>query len=844
MRTTIPSFVLLLALVFAAAPAHAEAPWWWASCGVTATTGVQTNDFAAATQGQVKWIASRACAVLDANLLGGAGEAVSNLVRSFQAPGANDYAAVNAGQLKAVAAPFYDRLRACGWPCVLPDGMTTNQAYPWSGAAQPPNDYAAVNIGQVKYAFSFDPFDVYMVPDFDRNGVIDASDRKQLEEKRMFRFWINDDLDVGDDATCSQDDAPAGSYTYLREDPPLSQRSPNCEDDTVNGVRDLVDFFPVLITFPIDRFPPGEYTYTLTQCDGALNFVYTSLSPGNVRAIHTERLATGFGPFGNQPAASAPVLHFSVPGVQLNHEWLRKGNRVILIEGCWRGTQPLMLDITKDGRLYCHRQLEISVSPVNKMFRYLNVRTADRFFTTDAPHPAEEGRWPTDLGEPPNFPDGFYNRTGEAFKTFVAVHGLDWDESETPAGNAEIFKRFFQSGLNARFIGVSWASNTGRKFGAPLDYGRDVIGAFITARLLTESLSDFQGSNTSVFAHSLGNMVVSSAIEDHGFTAGNYFMVNAAVPAEAYDGRAAILPQDQLRMIPPKWKNTYTSPAAFSYSTREMCAAWSTLFTTNDPRSAVTWDRRFYHVPDRTTLWQFYSSGEEILRGSDGTIPHFVGLPKFVPWNTYSSVIDREYVWAYNEMTKGNLYQLLSLFVPYHDQAGWGYGTNWIQNPGAAAAIPWTATQIAALPATDLIAKPLFRDFDRGDSKAPNWGNCDDWIYRPDCDPAVPSRLPFLPLRSTSVDNLKNHAKLLAESIPPLSDAAGYGPLTRLLNPNQERAFDLNTPTFAQPDLWPSVRPTKTPRQVLTKRWLHGDYKDPSYLYVHVLYDSITSLLR
>lgn len=35
--------------------------------------------------------------------------------------------------------------------------------------------------------------------------------------------------------------------------------------------------------------------------------------------------------------------------------------------------------------------------------------------------------------------------------------------------------------------------------------------------------------------HSLGNMVVCTAIQDHGFRPDRYFMLNAAVPAEAFD---------------------------------------------------------------------------------------------------------------------------------------------------------------------------------------------------------------------------------------------------------------------------------------------------------------------
>ena len=124
----------------------ADYPSWWSARGVI-TNALVTNDFAAATAGQVKWFAAKAKEEMDARLTFGsigAGPAVSNLVASFTA--SNNYVAVNVGQLKNVATPFYDRLIAIGY---------TN-AYPWSAPGTNNFNYALVNIGQVKNVFNFD----------------------------------------------------------------------------------------------------------------------------------------------------------------------------------------------------------------------------------------------------------------------------------------------------------------------------------------------------------------------------------------------------------------------------------------------------------------------------------------------------------------------------------------------------------------------------------------------------------------------------------------------------------------------------------------------------------------
>jgi len=302
----------------------------------------------------------------------------------------------------------------------------------------------------------------------------------------------------------------------------------------------------------------------------------------------------------------------------------------------------------------------LQVGSVSNMFRYLNIRTNDVFFTNDPERQATEGKWKTRLGDPPNFPDGFYSAAGAAQKTVVVVHGLDWDESETPAGHAEIFKRLFQSGCNARYIGVSWAADLSRRLAGPVVYATDVIGAFVAARYVTQGLDGFLGPDTTVLAHSLGNVLVSSAIQDHGMQVGAYAMLSAAVPVESYDGRAPVGNADRSHMTPGLWKNYY-NPGL--YPERVTCAGWSKLFSPGDPRHAVTWDGRFRDVvsgPGAPAVWQFYSTGEEVLKPSEGTLPDLVELRDLLtllprgPRRSDSVAGAQERVWVYHEMTKGD----------------------------------------------------------------------------------------------------------------------------------------------------------------------------------------------
>ena len=129
------------------------APAWWAFAGLT--NGQAPDDYAAANLGQLKFTVSKAALALNTGTVAGAGAAINGMVASWGQPAAqgierDDYAAVNAGQLKYIARLFYQRLSVIGQPSGL-----TAQPYPWSGSTSPADDWAIVNLGQLKYVFSF-----------------------------------------------------------------------------------------------------------------------------------------------------------------------------------------------------------------------------------------------------------------------------------------------------------------------------------------------------------------------------------------------------------------------------------------------------------------------------------------------------------------------------------------------------------------------------------------------------------------------------------------------------------------------------------------------------------------
>ena len=160
--------------------AQAADPAWWTTEDVVSGTA---EDYAPANIGQAKWITMQAHEELAKVLPGGAG---FDLYTSFDekpaSPSASWYedqlAVLNVGQLKNLAAPFYDRLHEVA-PDWLEDQMDQNDTdgtgthYPWTATTSDDNDYGPANLGQLKAAFCLRFHESNDTPD---DGVSDLAE--------------------------------------------------------------------------------------------------------------------------------------------------------------------------------------------------------------------------------------------------------------------------------------------------------------------------------------------------------------------------------------------------------------------------------------------------------------------------------------------------------------------------------------------------------------------------------------------------------------------------------------------------------------------------------------------
>ncbi len=655
--------------------------------------------------------------------------------------------------------------------------------------------------GMRQHAFLL--MDPLLVPDWNRNGQIATEDEQFNYTRPPWRFWINDDDDDGPLARSSMDDLP-GSPT------------PDWESPGMDGLRDAVDFFPVMLNLQdilqaIRNFTGFEFR--IRQEDSALNLVYTNLHPANVARIHQRNLPAEFGPSKDMPMENAPTVEVTAQGILLNNAFLEgirdEGRSILLFEARAPTSKPLILEIIHNGKTILTSEMPLSISPVHSMMRILNIRTADpKFDTTDGP-------WPTSLGNPSNLPDSHLESLTSPIRTLVHIHGVNWTGEEAPSAHAEVFKRFFQSGSNARFIGVTWRGDAGTLdlTNSSFEYNENVIHAFVSAKILANELAPFSGFFTSIFAHSLGNMVTSSLLNDFGFHVGNYFIVNGAVPVESYDGEI----KDRRHMVHPDWKDEgFIVP---DYAEHLLSPNWHQLFPQDDFRSWLKWKSRFDNVYTSAGCINFYSSGEDVLRTGTGDLPEL-----------FADVAEKEWVWVFNEMVKGTSTFAATLAGDVH--GGWGFNRhymNWVDPGGAAHPPPGSWVQMSTSDAdfidlSELIPEPFFRPFDSSDSDFPAWGD-GSWLYG--STEEANDHLVEVPVGGATMNLFKNHAKILAEGIPAHSPPVGSQPIQsmRLLD-----NVDLDK-EVRHKDFWPHRDPSER-----RNRWLHSDYANPALAYVFKLY--------
>jgi hypothetical protein len=645
---------------------------------------------------------------------------------------------------------------------------------------------------------------ISMNVDANHDGTMDLTyaGPDQTSASRPFRFWANDDQDSGDfggnfgiPGQGAQGDGSrwAGSYGYIN---PINGYGSWEHNYHVNGRRDLVDWFPVYLNinslFQSNSLSAGinyndpTYQFVLSQADGVLRFLTTDLTPTNymnylLDTNESGTLATWGVAFPVMPTGVALPSYF-IGNIATNN------GGILLVEAATNTTQSLVLTIYHGTNQIAQTQLYLSISGVEQMFRNKNlmldsndIAPADRL--TDA--------------SVPNEPDTID-------KNFVFLHGYNVNTNEARGVAADMFKRMYWSGSHAKFWAVTWEGAESK--GTPPfynaltpNYHTNVANAFATASNLANFVASLTNSGPVVAAaHSLGNMVVLSAISDWNAPISQYFMMDSAVPIEAIDSSATtnfMIYSTGLNDWPP-------------YTNRLYASDWYKLFPSTDARSTLFWNNRLGNLGD-VDVYNFYSSGEEVLRTYTNDPPSSVlgkvltqvtdFWPFGIPFGTYT--------WYWQEKGKGTCSQDWFLGSSH---GGWqmNYNPPYLYSSNGLPAFTSPA-QALAIPNSQLMTNAFFN------LSSTNWGTADLALYGP----------------SGSAYAAANRNRILSDAIPALSEVAGANPVPSFDNNHN---LNMNTPQFQNG--WSIGR---TGGEV--GKWHHSDFVQMAYTFTYKLFNQFVT---
>ena len=683
--------------------------------------------------------------------------------------------------------PDYDYSLTCIPPSCV--GIVTNDP---SGLFQSFDDTSSHFSGGGKVAYVL-ILDGCIVGDYDRRDGFTDYDLSRAYRNRPLRHWINDDDDDGDinegdeDVPGVQDPSWWGETKYAVG----IGKEPDYCNGHVDGKCDILDFTPVWMDmgFALQQLTTvfkgtraSDYALTLSQPEGAVNVVWTSLTTNNVGQFLSMNVS-GCGKDLGKALEDAETVQLTeeetkVPEALISAMQENRAKGVFLFEG--RALEDGHYYRTKYITLRCYRKpytpgegkhlfelkLPVSTSPVEDMFRWID----ERWVCGDT------NGIPSRTSSPWNNPDSECDG-----RHFVFVHGYNVNVQSARGWAAEMFKRLWQSGSRAMFTAVDWYGNDSEMLGWVPKYGgvapnyyANVEHAFATASRFVTDCAALPGRKT-LLAHSLGNMLVSSAIKDHGLTDySKYYMLNAAVPMEAYNQN-----EYTVAMVDHDWRGVANS----AYS-----ANWHNLFEKEDGRSKLTWQDRFFGINNAVNC---YSTTEDTL-GNATTNEWLVGR-----W------WQGKY-WAMQELNKGTAYAAVAPESWMHCEGGWGYNphyaTNWWY-------VTWPNRRmtdrfrkaISKLTDDDLRRRPVFRPFD------------ENWLFTTN---TVSSAL-VAPIRS----------RILADGIPATSFAAG--------------ANFIGGDKVAGNIDYGTCRSMPWPRD--EGRWLHSDIKKIAFRFNHLFFKKLVN---
>ena len=488
---------------------------------------------------------------------------------------------------------------------------------------------------------------------------------------KTWRFWNNDDADQGD---TGGSDIP-------------HETQEDCTATAITSRRDLIDYFPVRLEIQnwINLLPKETYSYWLSY-----DPVHFWQSPDNMgfrspflkvawnpeATVEADGITTKSGDyqkdltkanilvgksldFVNPSANSGTETSIRIPDDML--QAAENGNGLVWLTSGLASTAssaPLKLKIRdSDNNVVASCALPLAISSVEDMFRHKNLRSA-----------AGGDGGMKDRGRCSNYSDTMCNTNWLVF-----LHGYNVNGEQARGWHGEAFKRFFWSGSNARFVGISWyGDETQNALEVTPKYYENVENALTTSEYLANYLKGLKGGNQYIVSHSLGGLVAADAIASYGADVTKAFLLDPAIPTES------LLPgtiSNDTAMEPISWR---------PYPEDIKSSEWYRLFSGTDGRSKLTWRGRFNAAVSKLKI--FYSPGEEVLTAMPLNVQADPGWANEGPQGKYAYALQAQLKGMYDNEpydipgVASWITHNLGSYTPASMYGGWGKAVGF-QNP-------------------------------------------------------------------------------------------------------------------------------------------------------------------
>ena len=381
----------------------------------------------------------------------------------------------------------------------------------------------------------------------DRNVSFGGDDFTSASEP--YRFWINNDSDK---SGMSEDEVSAIDRSGSAE--------PDSNNEKPESIRDLEDFSRLQIRFFGDesgidwlrgQLADGEIKTSLVvhgesvpairvvehlDTDGSLRYLYdaenavkdvslsskksyVSIAVSEV-ADWTKTILGWLWGLVTRTENEMPETQSYFP---LNFNDKSQAN--FLFEGIQEGLGKFTLVFSRsDAHLQETASVWLELLDVRKMFEQVelvgtNSSDSEKYYWRSDQFGSFRKPWDEEIG-----------------KQIVFIHGWNMEKAGTRSYAETAFKRLWWQNYTGRFSSVYWPTQTGATTYCPSEFIAWKCG---------NALSDYfdvlknNGMSVNVMAHSMGNIVVGSALKE-GAEIDKYVLMNAAIPAECYDDRSEI----------------------------------------------------------------------------------------------------------------------------------------------------------------------------------------------------------------------------------------------------------------------------------------------------------------